>query len=123
MQIVYLTADLLLASRIEQAARQQGVGLSIVRNAESALSAVGDKTRLLLVDLTLSGLDSAPLVSDVRASHPTVQILAYGPHVQTARLEAARQAGCHQVLTRGQFDREAAAIISAVNSGTPQTES
>lgn len=118
MQIVYLTADLLFASRIEQAARQQSVGLSIVRNAEAALAAIGEQTQLLMIDLTLSGLDIASLVADARDSYPTLQILAYGPHVQAARLEAAREAGCHQVLTRGQFDREATAIISAANRPT-----
>ncbi|MCA9211310.1 MAG: hypothetical protein KDA55_23280, partial [Planctomycetales bacterium] len=67
MQIVYLTADLLFASRIEQAARQQSVGLSIVRNAEAALAAIGEQTQLLMVDLTLSGRDTASLVADARA--------------------------------------------------------
>jgi len=31
------------------------------------------------------------------------RVIAFGPHIQTARLEGARAAGCDVVLSRGQI--------------------
>ena len=33
------------------------------------------------------------------------RIVAYGPHSEVALLAEAREAGCHAVLTKGEFDR------------------
>jgi CheY-like chemotaxis protein len=62
---------------------------------------------LVIVDLTTPNLDIRDAVQRLRAASPApAAILAFAPHVQADRLRAAVQAGCDQVLTRGQFSRE-----------------
>jgi DNA-binding NarL/FixJ family response regulator len=70
--------------------------------------------RLVLVDLTLDGVNLPAVVTAVRAAAPLARVVAYGPHVDQAALADAADAGCDQVLSRGQFDRDYRALITAV---------
>ena len=108
MTVLFLTADLMFASRAQMAASRQGVQLVTVGEADKALEACqqAEFARVLL-DLTLPDIDPAALVPQLRSvSHPPREIVAYAPHVHEARLAAAQQAGCDRVLTRGQFNSQ-----------------
>lgn len=76
----------------------------------SALSAQGEFQTVIL-DLGMPGLDVASIVAQLRADQPAVQIVAFGPHVQEARLQEAQSAGCDLVLTRGQFHARARELV------------
>jgi CheY-like chemotaxis protein len=87
-----------------------------VENASSAADAApqaqAGQFRLCLVDLDLPDLDLPALVESLRsAAAPPAAIVAYGPHVHTAKLNAARQAGCDEVLTRGQFNKQVDSVL------------
>jgi len=111
MKLVLLCRDLMLTSRVDGVASQKGYATSHVADLASAVAAVADDDcQILFVDLQLSGLDIGALVSQVRDSGK-VRIVACGPHVHEKRLDAARQAGCDLVVTRGQFDRDADTIL------------
>ena len=75
------------------------------------MCASGDVS-LVLLDLTTASLDVHELVPRLRdrASRP-ISIVAYGPHVHEESLAAAREAGCDEVLARGQFDAQLDAIL------------
>lgn len=108
MPVYYLTGDLLFSSRVSGAASNLGVDLQIVGSLEKLLehAAEASECKLVLIDLTLATLDVATAVAAVRERFPTARIVAYGPHVQEQRLQSAVDAGCDEVLARGQFDRE-----------------
>lgn len=115
MKLIILSRDLMFTSRLEGVARKLALTVAQASDMESAVAivAAGD-CRFLIVDLQLPNLDVKKLVDGVRASNAEpVQIIACGPHVHAQRLEAARQAGCDQVVSRGQLDREAEAILQA----------
>ena len=88
--------------------------LALVASAEAACEACasGDVS-LVLLDLTTTSLDVRELVPRLRAqaSRP-ISIIAYGPHVHEAALATAREAGCDEVLARGQFDAQLDAILA-----------
>ena len=113
MNLVLVSRDLMLQTRVEGAAQKLGVNVIVASDDESALSAVADETcRSLLIDLRLPGLQLDSLVAAIRqGSALPVTILACGPHVHQARLEEASAAGCDRVLTRGQFDRDAESVL------------
>ncbi len=88
--------------------------LTIVANAEAACEACASgEVSLVLLDLTTASLDVRELVPRLRAqaSQP-ISIIAYGPHVHEATLAAAREAGCDEVLARGQFDAQLDTILA-----------
>jgi len=117
MKLVLLCRDLMLVSRLEGIAVRNGFTTFTAADQASALSAVeDDDCQTLFVDLQLPGLDIAVLVKQIREStHKGVRIVACGPHVHEHRLATARQAGCDQVVTRGQLDREADGILKMTN--------
>lgn len=113
--VVFLTADLMMASNASSHAKQKGIAISQAASAKSALEFI-DKNRphLLLIDLQCPGLDIAALgesLSDLSDSMCPLTI-AYAQHVETDKLDAARSAGFDQVLTRGQINSEMGQIIA-----------
>jgi CheY-like chemotaxis protein len=115
MPALYLTKDLFFASRVTATARSLGAELQVVGSLDDLLQKAKEQAySLVLLDLDTPGADPAAIVAGLReqtAAPPAV--IAFGSHVHEARLAAAHQAGCDQVLTRGQFDRRMAEILRA----------
>ncbi len=117
MKLVLLSGDLMLGACVEGAARKHGLSVVTVGNLETAITATADpECRILMIDLRLPNLQIVDLVTAVRqasdhSKSPSVSIIACGPHVHEAKLAEARQAGCDAVVTRGQFDRDAQALL------------
>ncbi|MBI2479917.1 MAG: response regulator transcription factor [Planctomycetia bacterium] len=109
MHVLYLTKDLFFSSRVCSLARDAGATIDIVASIDS-YCATGDTT-VAIVDLSLPQLDIAATVDKLREVARNAKIIAYGPHVDTAKLSAAKQAGCDAVLPRSQFDQQIAAIL------------
>jgi hypothetical protein len=104
-EIVALTADLMFAARIRAAAP----GAATVHSRSKLGEAVGPSTRLVLVDLQARG--AVESIGEVRREAPGARIVAFGPHVDEGALAAARDAGAHQVMTRGAFVRGLAELV------------
>jgi len=98
--VVFLSGDLMFASRVRAAAQSEGLHFQL----SASLPDCGDITYVIVDLSTRSGVVDG-LMERCRQVCPDAKIMAYGPHVQVARLEKARQAGIPIVLTRGQFDR------------------
>ncbi len=113
MSALFLTSDLVFASKVAGAALRQSV---IVETAltPSALfgksqeqSAQGQSLDLVIIDLSLPQLDLRELIDRLRAlPNPPRTIVGFAPHVHEAALQAAQQAGCDVVMSRGQFNAQ-----------------
>jgi CheY-like chemotaxis protein len=124
MQLVLLSADLMIASAAEGPARRAGVPVRVVGQGDAAVAACrGAEGALLAVDLTTPGLDVAALLAALRgdANTANVHVLAFGPHVQEAKLTAASAAGCDEVVARGEFERRLGAALQRIRGGTPSS--
>ena len=115
--VVLLCTDLMFDSRICGAAQQAGLTIESVAGVAAAVElAARGGCRVVVADLTVPGLSMETLVSQLNeecvGGRP--EVIAFGPHVQTGRLEAAREAGCDQVLTRGQFDARLKELLQSV---------
>jgi DNA-binding NarL/FixJ family response regulator len=107
MAAYYLTNDLLFSSRVTGVAQCVGIDLRVV----SSVDKISGDVKLVLLDLTLASLDIATAVKSIKERCPGARIVAYGPHVQDQLLQAAADAGCDEVLSRGQFDREMERVV------------
>ena len=98
-----VTRDLFFASKITGTAAELGFRVAVEGNAaQAALKATDPVCRCLILDLTTPGLK----VPDVLAALPAANrplVIAFGPHVQAALLNEAREAGCDEVLPRSKF--------------------
>ena len=104
MSGVFLSSDLMFTSRVTGTAKAQGAEVTAVGRADALLERIDEQTLLVMLDLGSPGVDPAELVPAIRARSPQARIVAYAPHVHEQRLAAAAEAGCDEVLTRGQFN-------------------
>jgi len=114
MRGLYFTNDLMFSSRILSAAQSAGLSLSTVMSAAALTDQLtSDDIGLVIIDLASPGADVAAIVAQVRAVSARARIIAYGPHVDHARLDAAAESGCDQVFSRGQFMQDFPALLEA----------
>lgn len=101
-----LSDDLLFASRIMGEAQASNVALKVARSVDVLKSlAEVEKPNLLIVDLSNPGLVIEDLLAWVNTftTGERPLVVAYGSHVDTETLRAARAAGCDEVMPRSQF--------------------
>jgi hypothetical protein len=102
--VIFLSGDLVFAGRLKSVCEPAGARFLFGANLPDLEAEQADAVRLVVLDLgTRSGL-TGELVPVARERFPGARLVAYAPHVHKGRLEAARQAGFDDVLTRGQFD-------------------
>ena len=114
MEVVLLSNDLMVVSRVTGAAAASGATVRVAANGTAASALHAERRAdIVVVDLGTPTFDLDQFVRDVKsnAEHPTC-MLAFGPHVHADRLAAARSAGCDTVLSRGQFFAQVDAIMS-----------
>jgi DNA-binding NarL/FixJ family response regulator len=115
--VLFVGSDLMFSSQLMGAAAKLGLKLLLAASSADAAAKLTSDCRLVLVDLTLPGLDLPAIVAAVRGQAPAARIVAFGPHVDEVALAAAQKAGADVVLSRGQFHREYAQLLAqAANS-------
>ncbi len=116
MNALLISTDLMALSAADGAAQRAGVALRTVPPNVAVEAAAQDEPRLIAIDLTAPIDSLAGLVAALREAAPGVALVAYGPHVHEARLQAARDAGCEHVLSRGQFHKGFGEVLAGYAS-------
>jgi CheY-like chemotaxis protein len=103
-----LCDDLLFTSRITGEARALGLTVRPARSLEQLLElARQEPPTCVLLDLGFPGLVLPDLFRHLTSmGAPVPRVVAYGSHVETEVLRAARAAGCDPVLPRSKFVEE-----------------
>ncbi len=100
--VVAYVPDLMDRSRVEIAGRAAGLSIDFVAHPEDLAVAVGDGVRFVVVDLAHAGvLDVLPRL---RPAHT----IGFASHVDKGLLDAARAAGCDEVMARSAVFRRLA---------------
>ena len=101
IQVLLFSADLMLISSAGGAAATTGFAFRSASTIED-LVAKATPTTVLCIDLGCSAVDPS-LISKELPTLTTRSGIAFGPHVHTAKLDQAREAGFAKVMSRGQF--------------------
>ena len=115
-QVLALVDDLFFQAKMLETAKHVGVELRVCATPEVLVAeAAKNVTRLAIVDLNAR---AKPLEAIVRmqATAPGVPVVAFLSHVQVELAEAARAAGCRDVMPRSQFTRNLATILERAKS-------
>jgi hypothetical protein len=101
IQVLLFSSDLMLISSAGGAAATSGF---VFRSASSIedLIAKATPTTVLCIDLGCSAADPS-LISKELPTLTKRSGIAFGPHVHTAKLDQAREAGFAKVMSRGVF--------------------
>lgn len=114
-RVVAAIPDLFFSSKVSGTARQLGIDVRIANSRETALEYAVRGADLLLIDLDASTLDGVGLVDELlslKLPRPP-RLVAFASHVHSDLLEAARSAGCDQVLTRGALAANMPQVLTA----------
>jgi CheY-like chemotaxis protein len=103
-----LCDDLIFTSRVTGTARDLGYTFKTARSTAALKQLLEtDRPVCLIIDLANPDLVITDLIGGLRQrGEPVPRVVAYGSHIDTATLKAARAAGCDSVLTRSQFVEE-----------------
>jgi CheY-like chemotaxis protein len=127
--ILYAAADLIWATKIKATAEALGLAARPVRTLEMLHARLADcpEAKSLMVDLD-KGEEGLALIAALRAYEAANQaagqatdqatgqgrrlrVLAWGPHVAKELLQAARDAGADDVLTRGALEHNMEEVL------------
>jgi CheY-like chemotaxis protein len=101
---ILLSDDLIFTSRISGTGRDLGLNVIAARSQTALLDvAVRQPPTCVIVDLAFPALDVPALIAGLGQLPHRPRVVAYGSHVDTASLKAARAAGCDVVLPRSKF--------------------
>jgi PleD family two-component response regulator len=104
--ILAILDDLLFTSKIRGAAGQMGVALTVSRSRDGALQEMRERRpSLVILDLNNPRTDPIGIVTTMRgdADLQAIPTVGYVSHVDSATIEAARQAGIGEVFPRSAF--------------------
>jgi CheY-like chemotaxis protein len=114
--VLAVVEDMFFASKIESAARHAGLTLIQVRD-EAALSLQLDTIvpDLVVIDLSGKAVGSLAAIRRIKSDdrYRGTEIVGFFSHVQLDLEEAAREAGCDQVVPRSAFSRNLSAILGS----------
>jgi hypothetical protein len=108
---VLISRDLFFTSKVTGTARELGGQIEVVPDCPSAAGRVVEGgVCCVFVDLAEAGLPLAAFIAGLPVD-ARPDVIAFGSHVATARLQAAREAGCDAVLPRSRFSAELPALL------------
>ena len=98
-----LTRDLMFTSKITSTAASLGLRIDTVSTVEQLqLRAAEASPSVVFLDLNCADLDPSLVVAAL-PGEGRPRVIAFGSHVDEARLNEARAAGCDDVLPRSKF--------------------
>lgn len=109
--VLLLANDLMLSSTVGGIVLAEGLTFQNPASVSAAVSLLqSGHEPLVLIDLEVPGLDVNALAKSM-TPETLLNSIAYGPHVHTERLDAARRAGIGTVMSRGQFSAQVGRLI------------
>ena len=114
--IVCAVDDLLFSVKISTSGKALGVDLYFERSPDNVLRTVRDRRpSLVIFDLNSTRLKPMEAIAAMKADPElqTIRTLGYVSHVDSASIEAARQAGVDQVLARSAFVERLGEILTS----------
>lgn len=98
-----LCDDMIFTSKIVGTARAHGLGMRSVATVARLFEQLDESVCGVVLDLHNPSLQIAETMMELRNQSHQLYVVGFGSHVDTATLQAARQAGCNLVLPRSKF--------------------
>ncbi|MBM80290.1 MAG: response regulator [Planctomycetaceae bacterium] len=108
-QALLICKDLMFQSKVMATANQLGVRIeTLFATSQLPELVAANSYRAVFVDLSAADVQ----IDSVVAAVGEIPVIAFGPHVQTAKLAAAEAAGCEEVMPNSRFSSQMGEIIS-----------
>ena len=116
--ILCVVDDLMFSVKISSAAKAVNAQVLFERHPNAALTRVREeRPTLVIFDLNSSRLAPMETIAAIKQDPElrATRTLGYASHVQTEVINAAREAGCDQVLARSAFSEKLGAILAGAS--------
>jgi hypothetical protein len=110
---ILLSRDLIFTSKVTGTARALGHRVLVAGTIDLALAMIEQwGPNVVFVDLAAGDLVAPQALMSYQAlARPATAFVAFGPHVETEALAAARAAGCDPVMPRSKFSAELPELV------------
>lgn len=108
--IIALVTDLMFSVRVRDVLHHLGYNATVVETSDQAQTLLNAQTALLIVDLRGDIDTTTDLVRHAKTW--SIPVLAFGSHVDVARQQAARAAGCDRVVANSKFSTDLPLLVS-----------
>ena len=109
---VLLTANMLFSSMVTGTASALGQEVAVAGDVAKAADLCRARpAAYVIIDLAMAEIEIGTTVARLREAAGAVPMIAFGAHVDKARLDEARAAGCVEVLPRSKFSSELPALL------------
>ena len=116
--IAALVPDLIFATKIASTARSLGVQVANIRTLDQLTERLSSNhDALVLIDLEAADLDPIHAIELCKQSEHQPRTIAFGSHVRTDLIGAARRAGADEVLARSGFVGRLPSMLQSVSGG------
>ncbi len=117
--IVAFVDDLMLLSRVREAAKALDVEVRGMRRVPDLVEACRHSPTVVLIDLDSARLPSTEAISALRADPDLarIPIVGFFSHVHPDRARTARDLGCSRVLPRSAFVQELPSLLRVPAEG------
>ena len=112
-RIVAIVPDIFFSAKIGETAKHVGAAVEFARSETELLSKAADPAELIVLDLNTAGMDMVSIVAKLRAipSLAKTPLVGFVQHEMSDLIDAARKAGCNQVLSRNAFSKNLPQIL------------
>ncbi len=118
-RVLVVCSDLFFSTQVANMVRQAGFEAVLEMQSARAIGLLSSGCwEGVVVDVEAAGLDVPALIASL-GEEPRPRVVAFGPHVHTAKLDAARDAGCAAILTRGQISSQPQGLRLAILGDRP----
>jgi CheY-like chemotaxis protein len=112
-----VTTNLVFSSMVTATAAANGQEVAVAGDIAEAIALCRARpTAYVIIDLGME-IEIEEAVARLREASSAAPAIAFGSHVDKARLDAARAAGCDEVMPRSKFSAELPALLRRYQDG------
>ena len=113
--VLAVTADLFWQGRLKAAAAKLGHEVKVPQRAlDVTQELLQEETKLVLVDLHHPRIDFVDTIRLVRGTRWDAELICFGHHTDTERLQRAREAGAKNVWPNSELDKRLPELLAAL---------
>ena len=114
MRILAAIQDLMFSSKVTASSRGKPIEW-LKRGTKVAEQVAASKPDVLLIDLAAPQLDAINAIREIKSGDcKATTVIGYVDHTRADVMEAARAAGCDQVLSKGEFARRLPELLEGI---------
>ena len=124
-RVVAVVPDIFFSAKIGETAKHVGTTVEFACSETELLGKTSAPPALIVLDLNAAGMDTVSIVAKLKATPALAgtPLIGFVRHEMSELIDAARRAGCDQVLSRNAFSKNLPKILGGQQFLEPSEDS